>query len=124
MLFLPSLAGYLEGEEEEESHHETEEPHSLGEGESQNGIGEELLLKGWVASITDDQGAEDRANTGSRTGHSDGGSSSADELGGRVNVPAHGRCLQRTDRSGRHQRLLLLGRLGQQGTAHRSEVHL
>jgi len=81
----------LEGEEEEESHHKTEETHSLWQGESQDGVREELLLEGGVAGIADDEGAEDGSDSGSGTGHADGGGAGADELGGRVDVLArHG----------------------------------
>ena len=39
---------YLEGEEKQESHHETEQSHSLGQSEPQDGIGEQLLLESGV----------------------------------------------------------------------------
>merc|ERR1719268_145258 len=77
---------YLEGEEQQESHHKTEQSHGLGEGEAENGVGEELLLEGGVPGVADDQGAEHGANSGSGPGDSDGGSAGSDEFGSRVNV--------------------------------------
>lgn len=39
---------FLHGEQDQESDHQTEKTHSFRQGESQNGIGEELLLQGRV----------------------------------------------------------------------------
>ena len=38
----------LHGEQDEERHHQTEETHSLRQSKTQDGVGEELLLKGGV----------------------------------------------------------------------------
>lgn len=90
----PAVVLSLEGEQEQEGHHETEQAHGLGQGESQNGVGEQLLLEGGVASVADDQGAEHRADSRSRSGHSDCGGSGTDELGSRVNVLSRRGCGQ------------------------------
>lgn len=78
---------HLESEEQQEGHHETEQTHGLRQGESQDSVGEELLLQGGVAGIPDDEGTEHRANTSTRASHTHGGSASTNELGCRVNVP-------------------------------------
>lgn len=54
----------LEGEEQQEGHHKTEQTHGLRQGESQNGVREQLLFQGWVPGVTDDEGAEYCSNTG------------------------------------------------------------
>jgi hypothetical protein len=38
----------LHSEQNEESDHQTEETHGFGQGESQDGVGEQLLLQRWV----------------------------------------------------------------------------
>merc|ERR1719400_731840 len=64
----------------------TEETHSLGQGKSKNSVREKLLLEGGVPGVAYDEGSEHRSDTSSRSGHSDGGGSGSDELGGAVNV--------------------------------------
>jgi len=48
----------LEGEQQQEGHHKTEQTHSLRQGETQDGIGEQLLFQRWVSGIADDEGTE------------------------------------------------------------------
>lgn len=55
----------LESEEQQERHHKTEQTHGLRQGETQNGVWEQLLLEGGVPGIADDEGAEDCSNTSS-----------------------------------------------------------
>merc|ERR1719381_107048 len=76
----------LECEEEEECHHEAEKTHRLREGKSQDGVGEQLLLKGGVPGITNDERSENGANSSSRTSDTNCSSTGADELGSGVNV--------------------------------------
>jgi len=83
---LVCMSVTLEGEQEEESHHKTEQTHGLGQGESKNGVGEKLLLEGRVPGVADDQGAEHGSNSSSGASNSDSGSASTNEFGSRVNV--------------------------------------
>lgn len=55
----------LEGKQQHEGHHKTEETHSLGQSKAQDGIREQLLLKTRVAGIADDQAAKDCSDTSS-----------------------------------------------------------
>lgn len=93
----------LEGEQQHEGHHKAEETHGFGQGEAENGVGEELLLEAWVARIADDQAAEDCADTGSGTSDSDGGSTSTDVLGGRIDIAADSASLDRRNLQLKHK---------------------
>jgi hypothetical protein len=53
-IFCVSLSS-LERKQKQEGHHQTEQAHSFGQGEPKNGVAEQLLFQGWVASVTDDQ---------------------------------------------------------------------
>ena len=59
---IQSASG-LESKKDEESNHQTEKTHGLGEGESQNGVWEELTLQWWVTSVANDEGTENCSNT-------------------------------------------------------------
>jgi len=77
---------HLEGEQNEESHHQTEQPHGLWQSESQDGIWEELLFEGGVASVADNQTAEHWADTSSWSSSSDSGGAGTNVLGSLINV--------------------------------------
>lgn len=53
----------LESEQQQEGHHKTEQTHSLGQGEAQDGVWEQLLLEGGVPGVADDQRAEHCSDT-------------------------------------------------------------
>lgn len=76
----------LESEEQQEGHHQTEQTHGFRQGESQNSVGEQLLLQGWVSCVADDQGTEYCSDTGTRSSDTDGGGTSTNELRGRIDI--------------------------------------
>jgi len=118
----PSLSHALESEKEQEGHHETKEPHGLGKGESENGVGEQLLLERRVPGVTDDERTEDGADTGTGSGNAHSSGAGADVLGGRIDVHGAGRRLEGPDSTegGRHPRIAgEQGRSGCRGSRHR-----
>lgn len=56
-----TTAQTLHGEQDEESNHQTEQTHGLGQSEAQDGVGEQLLLQRWVPE-TRDKAHEDSQN--------------------------------------------------------------
>jgi len=79
---------HLESEQQQERHHKTEETHGFGKGETQNGVGEQLLFQRWIPGIADNEGTEHRSNTGTWSGYSYGGSASPNEFSRRVDIVA------------------------------------
>lgn len=80
--------GCLESEEQQEGHHQTEQTHGFGQGESQDSVREQLLLERWVSGVADDEGTEYCSDTGTRSSDTDGGGTSTDELRGRIDITA------------------------------------
>ena len=71
----------LKCKQQHEGHHETEQTHGLGQGESQDGIGKQLLLESWITRIANNQAAKNCSNTSTSSGDSDGGSTSSNIFG-------------------------------------------
>ncbi|KAH9870877.1 hypothetical protein J1614_006449 [Plenodomus biglobosus] len=68
--------------EEQERHHEREKTSSFSKGETENGVLEELTPEGGVAGDTLDETTENRSDTDTSTGKTNGGQTSALDLGG------------------------------------------
>jgi hypothetical protein len=64
-----------------EGNHEIEKTDGLDEGESQNGVREELTAEGRVAGNTVEEGSEDEADTDTSTSQTDGGGAHTQVLG-------------------------------------------
>lgn len=54
----------LESEQQQESHHKTEQTHGFRQGEAQDSVREQLLLQRRVSCVTDDQRSEYCSDTG------------------------------------------------------------
>lgn len=77
---------HLKCEQQQEGHHQTEQPHGLRQGKPQDGIGEKLLFQWWIPCITNDKGAEYCSNSSTWTCNTYCGSSCPNKLCCRVNV--------------------------------------
>ena len=64
---------------------------------TKNGVGEKLLLEAGVPGVPDDEGPEDRSDPCSRSGNSNSGSSSSNELSSRVDISPCGGGLDGSD---------------------------
>ena len=68
--------------EEQEGHHEREKTSGLSEGETENGVLEELTPEGGVAGDTLDETPENRSDTDTGTSKANGGETGTLDLGG------------------------------------------
>jgi hypothetical protein len=68
--------------QEQERHHESEQTSGFGEGETQDGVLEELATEGRVAGDTLNETAEDGTDTDTSTSETDGGDTGTLDLGG------------------------------------------
>jgi hypothetical protein len=73
---------HLRDVEEQERHHEREQTSGLSEGETQNGVLEELTPEGRVAGDTLDEATENRADTDTGTSETNGSETGTLDLGG------------------------------------------
>lgn len=68
--------------EEQEGHHEREKTSGLSEGETQDGVLEELTPEGRVTGNTLDEATENRSDTNTSTSETNGGQTGTLDLGG------------------------------------------
>ena len=64
-----------------QGNHEVEKTNGLDEGETQNGVREELATEGGVAGDTVEEGGEDQTDTDTGTSQTDGGGTHTQVLG-------------------------------------------
>lgn len=62
-IFFNEMMNFLESEEQQERHHQTEKTHGFGQSESQNGVREKLLFEWWISGIADDERSKNCSNT-------------------------------------------------------------